>query len=236
MILINPVHEKIRKELVRIEYDKLSYLIFKSGLVFSSGIYKDAKVLMPHVLDIGCNTGEFGEELIKDKLWNLYGVDINGKALIEAKRKGYEIDCTDILFNQSLFNSKKFDYVIALEIIEHILNTEYFLRICKKNLKDNGILVISTPNFMYLRNRIELLLGIKPRVMSRNHIRYFTYSDLKELLEKNNFEIIKEDTSYFLFSRNRNKILGKITERIAKIYPNLLSSQIIYYVKKGNLK
>lgn len=50
---------------------------------------------------------------------------------------------------------KKYDTVIAAEIIEHLENPLQFLRNCRKLLKKGGFIIVSTPNatsLLYLRN------------------------------------------------------------------------------------
>ena len=44
------------------------------------------------------------------------------------------------------FDFGKFDFIIATEVIEHLENPYAFIRNCVANLKEGGILYISTPN------------------------------------------------------------------------------------------
>ena len=53
----------------------------------------------------------------------------------------------------------KVDTVFALEVIEHMIDTDVFLDRIHTCLKEKGLLVISTPNINNLRNRVLVPLG-----------------------------------------------------------------------------
>ena len=119
------------------------------------------------------------------------------------------------------FNDKSFDVVVASEIIEHIYDTDKLLQEFNRILKDNGFLVITTPNLASLARRLRLLVGISPQIdigiineygddLSVGHIRYFTFNTLKKLLERNNFEAVLATSDYITFNKFRSKKLAKI--------------------------
>jgi len=57
---------------------------------------------------------------------------------------------------QDLFNiTKKYDIIIAVEIIEHIENPFHFIREISKIIKINGVLIITTPNILSLSSRFR---------------------------------------------------------------------------------
>jgi len=57
---------------------------------------------------------------------------------------------------------RKFNCVLAGEIIEHIIDTDSFLDEINRILMDNEILIITTPNLANLENRIRLVIGRYP--------------------------------------------------------------------------
>ena len=65
-----------------------------------------------------------------------------------------------------------------------------FLDSCKRNLKLNGRLIITTPNAFSLFSIVEKLFKKEPSVNS-NHTVYFNFVVLKKLLEKNNWKIVE---------------------------------------------
>ena len=185
------------------------------------------------LLDVGCSDGAFCGPLVREG-WECHGIELDEKYAAMARRKGVKAKAQDITKGFG-YPAGYFDYVFAGEIIEHLMDTDFFLRECNRVLKKGGLLIITTPNFVYLRHRIELLFGTYPVCMwprFEQHIRMFTHKKMKEALEASGFEVERWLTSYFLFSRARMKTLGRIFENISDVHPPLLSSQIIAMAKK----
>ena len=100
-----------------------------------------------YFLDIGFGRGEFIELLIKDKLKNVEGVDINKNYILKAKQKGLIVYHDDAL--KHLYLSEKQYYAIsAFHFIEHINFSQLFdlILICSKKLVKGGVLILETPN------------------------------------------------------------------------------------------
>ncbi|QQG40389.1 MAG: class I SAM-dependent methyltransferase [Candidatus Levyibacteriota bacterium] len=190
------------------------------------------------LLDIGCYDGYLAS-LLKDCLRNCeaYGIDIAKKTIVLARQKGIIAKICDIEKGID-FESNFFDYVFAGEIIEHLYDTDFFLREIKRILKPDGTLIITTPNFVSFGRRLYYLFG-KGAFMEQSfslpknaagHIRYFTFETLKELLQLHKFEQITafSDTitlpGFFLF------------DAPAKIFPTLGRSIISFSRNKKDKK
>ena len=65
-----------------------------------------------------------------------------------------DYDINDIDFETDKFNDEdnKFDLVVSLAVIEHIQNPNLFLNECKRVLKKNSYLYLSTPNWKYSKD------------------------------------------------------------------------------------
>ena len=89
-----------------------------------------------HVLDLGS-----GDRFLKDQL--------EEKGIVY---KDYDIN--DLDFEVDKFNDEddKFDLIISLAVIEHIKNPGLFLSECKRVLKNDSCLYLSTPNWKYSRD------------------------------------------------------------------------------------
>ena len=100
--------------------------------------------------------------------------------------------------NNSLDN-RKFDLVYGGEVIEHIHDTESFMKECFEVLKDGGTVVLTTPNTSYWGNLFQIFRG-KPlhsidwKDGQNNHVRYFAPKSLKEELLKVGFSEVKIDS------------------------------------------
>ncbi len=147
------------------------------------------------ILDVGCSTGEVAKFFI-DMGNEVCGIDVCEDALKEAERKGVKTkihDCEEPL----PYGSEIFDVVYAGQILEHIYDTEGFLKECRRVLKKGGLLILSTPNIASLPSRLRLLFGLYPKWVAPSlkhyqpgdHIRAFTKSVLKDLVERCGFRV-----------------------------------------------
>lgn len=109
------------------------------------------------------------------------------------------------------FADQSFDYVTCLEGLEHIENPQQAMREFARVLKPGGHLIVSVPNILNIEERLKWLLygytsHFKPisrpaverlraeydeRVEIAAHVNPIGYSELRYLLEKNGFEILK---------------------------------------------
>lgn len=191
------------------------------------------------LLDLGCGDGEFTlkvAERIGTK--QIYGVDIVEKRIAEAKARGIEIYRCDL--NDTLpIESENFDVVLGNQIIEHLANTDVFVREIHRVLRTGGYAVITTPNLAAIHNILFLLLGKQPPTASvsdeflvgtwypgeksldpvekqPSHQRIFTLAALKELLEYHGFQIERSiGSEYFPLSTPLAKVMCYIDKRHA---------------------
>jgi len=185
------------------------------------------------VLDIGCGDGFISELILKNNN-DVYGIEIAEDAIKKARNKGITIYDLDLNLDWCNNLQEKFDVVFAGEIIEHVFDTDKFLKNIHRVLKKDGYIVLSTPNVASLGRRILLLLGKNPliettaRSYDAGHIRYFTYKTLKKLLEENNFKMKYFTSDCINFNAN-----GLIKSKLGAIFfPKMGRSLIIKAVKK----
>ena len=188
-----------------------------------------------NILDIGCYDGSF-LSLIKNRNNNFFGLEASDWGVRKSREKGIEIQ-------QYFFDGKDklpyedgfFDVVIAGEIIEHIFDTDFFLSEIRRILKPEGKLLLSTPNVASLGRRLMLLFGRNPIIEtspngpdSSGHIRYFTFGSIRDLLEKNKFQVLEYESDAVNFSKD-----GRFKSRLmAKLFPQFGAS-IICHAKKS---
>jgi len=131
------------------------------------------------ILDIGHESGSL-HELIFNK--NVYGLDLYVKKYKKNSVKG------DAQYMP--FKNKSFDSLIAGEVIEHLIEPNKFLKECKRVLKNNGLIIISTPNKKSLINRIF------KSSFHKWHVSLFDVDSIKEIIS-NYFIIEKIFCSYY---------------------------------------
>jgi len=184
------------------------------------------------ILDIGCGTGFIGEKLIK-KGCKVYGVDYSVNAVKKAKQKGIIAAAGDFT-KKNVFPGVKFDGIILGEIIEHIIDTDAFLRDIKKRLKTGGYIIITTPNLATFGRRLLLLFGRNPhieyyyRADSAGHVKYFVRDTLFDLLKYNGFTIEKFTSDIVNFNAS-----GSVkSSLLARLWPGIGRTLIVKAIKQ----
>lgn len=134
--------------------------------------------------------------------------------LAECGQEGVLFDITE-----TLPKIGKFDVIVFMDVLEHLINPDVAIVNINKLLKDGGLLIITTPNLACFFNRIFLLLGwslpnytaatiktgnplIKAKIgasfrKSYPHKSVFTQKQLKELLVLYGFKILRQDGFHY---------------------------------------
>jgi len=146
------------------------------------------------ILTIGCGNAYVEKRLSEKKNCKIVGIDqfkIENSSFMESfEIKDFETD-------EIKFESKDFDYILFLDVIEHLSNPEDFLiRLNNQISKNQNIeLIISTPNVANIFIRMMLFFGFfnygKKGILDKTHKRLFTLNTFKKILEESNFEIKK---------------------------------------------
>lgn len=221
----DPVHDR------KINFNYHEEAPSRLGVILSRIRKAEAPIKL---LDIGCYDGHIGILLKKKfgKQCQIYGIDVASNSVKLALKKGIQAKLCDVTQGIS-FESNMFDYVFAGEIIEHLYDTDFFMEEIKRVLKPNGILILTTPNFLSFGRRIYYLFGkgifmeasFSLPEKAAGHIRYFTFEILKELAKLHNFEPIVTFSDTVTFPWFRSDLL-------AKIFPTMGQSIIVFLRNK----
>lgn len=142
----------------------------------------------------------------------------------------------DTHFN--LIETSIYNIVIAIDIMEHVLDVFGFVENCQRILAWDGVLLIRVPNVAYVKHRVRLLTGKLPITASwfgssdsydawreqhgwdGNHLHLFTIPALKKLLRESGFIIEKcrDPGARFSFIRD--------------LWPNLMYSNPLIVARK----
>ena len=110
------------------------------------------------VLDVGCGAGNSYARPIAERVASYKGVDASATAVELARCAG--LDATVIDDAASLpFPDDDFDLAICIEVFEHLFEPHRAAAEIRRVLRPGGRLVASTPNSLYWRLRLDLLLG-----------------------------------------------------------------------------
>jgi 2-polyprenyl-3-methyl-5-hydroxy-6-metoxy-1,4-benzoquinol methylase len=144
-------------------------------------------------LDIGCGEGAFAQRMI-DRDITVDGCDIDVDQIKASLRTTVQLD-----LNQPGFSShftQRYDNVFAIEIIEHIENPWKLIRDAISVLKENGTLIISTPNISNFASRLRLgmtgrLLAFEKNDLKHGHITPLPYFQLEYMFEQCGLSILQ---------------------------------------------
>jgi SAM-dependent methyltransferase len=95
------------------------------------------------LLEIGCGAGDT-LKLAADMGWDVRGLDIDPKAVANARGKGRDVHLGQ-LADQRLAD-ESFDLVLMSHVIEHLHDPSGLLRESRRLLRRDGLLVVLTPN------------------------------------------------------------------------------------------
>lgn len=187
------------------------YSLDQSHLMAQSRVKKCARLIdkmQPGVLlDIGCSTGCWATHWIS-KGWVASGVEINQGYVELAKQRGVDAHYCDLNSSTLPFPDAHFDLVFAGEVIEHLIDTDGFIRECARCTKPGGHVIITTPNLASFENRLRLLLGFYPVWVNYNlsgsgHVRAYTPRALKKQLATHGLRVIQQMGNWVPFIPQR---------------------------------
>ncbi|MFO0321506.1 MAG: class I SAM-dependent methyltransferase [Bacteroidota bacterium] len=141
--------------------------------------YEEASKLIPYnpskILDIACGSG-FGSQYLAKFGHQVIGGDLSKDTILDCKNKYnlanlsfQEIDGTKIPYENHFF-----DIVISFETIEHTTQYKKMLEEFKRVVKDDGTIILSTPNFL-----INSPGGV---IINKYHTQEWIYEDFLKIL------------------------------------------------------
>lgn len=132
-----------------------------------------------NVVDFGCGEGNILRLLQSAGYRNLFGVDTSKRNCdMLNKMKIYSINKSIFDINENDFD-RKFDVILCIAVLEHIVDLHGALSRMVSRLKKEGELIICVP---YIFPRRALVYPLQE--FSTEHINYFTFSTLSNLCEK----------------------------------------------------
>jgi len=192
--------ENLEKELSEIyPVDYYSFLpegynlLFRVKFFIDKSRFRKLRKYFPDsidILDIGGGIGNLSSQaksgLSKRQVTTTI-IDLDSGAAKFAEAKGHKY--LEGKFEDFLFE-KKFNLILAFNIVEHVHDPVNFIKTVHKNLQDDGIAVFQTPNF----NSIDARLFRKKYwggLHAPRHFVLFSEKSFINILSDNYFEILK---------------------------------------------
>ena len=150
------------------------------------------------MLEVGCGRGATGA-LIQERLGcRVTGVELNPVVARDAARRLHRVVTGDV---QSLELVGRFDAILALELVEHLVDAEGFLRRITELLAPGGRAILSIPNVGHYSVVEDLVAGrwdyLPVGLLCYTHYRFFTRRTLTDWLERSGierFELVPQRT------------------------------------------
>lgn len=149
-----------------------------------------------HVLEIGSSVGYLTKHLKEEKNCQVDIVEIDGdagKIATQFAQNAYigvqgdlDNDCL-----KSIGPAGGYDYIVILDVLEHLRSPEKVVKEFRRLLKQDGKLIVSVPNIAHNAVLINLFnnqfkyteLGL----LDRTHITFFTYGSIIRILQDAGF-------------------------------------------------
>lgn len=159
----------------------------------------------------------------------LWGVDIDKKGILKAKKHGYNnVKWGNVEKPSSLEIDKRFDIVLAADIIEHLSNVKGLLETIRLKMKRNGVGIITTPNAMRYYNPIIAIFGYE--LVHPKHTMWLSIATIRFLVENSGFEILEiymfQNTNKFK-PVSQDSLFKKIVKTPIYLFDLLVSKTII---------
>lgn len=138
--------------------------------------------------DLQCDEGTWLHEHLDRVSTGLVGIDLDERGVAEARRGGYEAhiaDCCDVAAVQAL-GVEPAEVVLAGEVIEHVDAPGDLLDGLRVLCRDDGLLVITTPNACGWVNPMAAMARIE--INHPDHVVMFTWFTLTNLLRRHGWE------------------------------------------------
>lgn len=179
----------MEKELYREMYDQeVHHWWFRAKRRIILNLIRSYMEDIPHprFLDVGCGTGAMLKEL--EGLGETVGIDASDEALAFAATRT-RARLIKGRVPKDLYNlDEEFDFVLMLDLLEHLDDDLGALEAASSVLCKNGIVLITVPAFQWL---------FAPRDLYHHHRRRYHKSELDSLLVKASFNV--EYLSYYNF-------------------------------------
>jgi glycosyltransferase involved in cell wall biosynthesis len=190
------------------------------------------------ILDLGCAGGYLDQELRKR------GCHVTGSDLLPLA-DGVDVDAFlqhDLNAGMPPLDLCQFDYLLLLDVIEHLISPEQFVERLRDSVKlcPKIKIIVSTGNVGFILTRLGLLLGQfnygKRGILDITHTRLFTLRTVRRLFEQGGFDVVEwkgVPVPFPLALRNRRlaRMLVKINSLLVGVWPCLFAFQAFLVVQ-----
>lgn len=181
-----------------------------------------------HGIEYAMKPDWFHAKLRRNPIHHVIGLDINLE-LIDEIRNRTQLDNLihgDATNTHSHINGGNFDVIHAGDLIEHLSNPGDFLIFCKNNLKNDGKIVITTPNPIC---RYSTPAYKKQGFLANmEHTCWISPTNMNELCRRSGLQFAE---SHYKMNKKQT-IKNKLREKFIKKFKDLYFSEFQYVLVK----
>jgi len=192
------------------------------------------------ILDIGCVQHTL--ERVKSDSWlhgalaerfnEVMGIDILQEEIKKLQKMGYNVRYGNA---ENFELNEKFNTIVAGELIEHLSNPGKFLDCCRKHLKDDEKLILTTPNPHWIEYTVRRLF--KKLYVNPEHTALYDEDLITHLAERHHFKVI--EVKYIIERSKTSTLKGFIWHKI--VFPILsrflpeefTANRLLFVIEEG---
>ena len=212
---------------------------YPSKLEFDSTHSRIIELIPPgsRVLDLGSGLGAVGAAL-KERGCYVVGCDMEVGPFTARFDKFIVANLDQGI---SDFGAERFDFILLLDVIEHLRSPEDFLDQLRQVAANTGATVIlTTANIGFIVMRLSLLLGRfeygKRGILDITHTRLFTFATIKRAMRAAGFDVTDSEgiivpLPFLLGSSAFSRTLMRLNRWLVGMRPTLFGFQILIMAK-----
>jgi len=184
------------------------------------------------IIDMGCGPGYLAKH-IRSLGSTVLGVD----KLIAAPQNFDQTISLNFETEKLNENLSKYNYVLMLDLIEHLSSPEEYLVQCRHQCKGSEMprFIFSTGNVGFIAVRILLMLGFftygERGILDITHKRLFTLASFRRILKETGYEIGRIHGTgvpfELIFPNYLGRFFSSLSKILARIWPSLFAYQLL---------
>jgi len=196
----------------------------------------------PDILDIGCTdhvvepgSAHWVHRRLVQHHPATIGIDVDHENVKRVAELGYPVIVAD---GQRFALNKRFDTVVAGDVIEHVDDPARLLRSCAEHLKPGGKIVLTTPYPFCLQHQLYALISYPRTCLNEEHAVWFCPQTFTELARRSSLRVVHQDlVDYYRsdFGTWRNRIFVRLLRALSPVLPKRLRSNTMLFVLERDL-
>jgi 2-polyprenyl-3-methyl-5-hydroxy-6-metoxy-1,4-benzoquinol methylase len=186
------------------------------------------------VLEVGCGTGQTLSMLKEKNLCKeTVGIELVASVASQASKIVDKIYVLNVEISELPCELGKFDLILLLDVLEHLVDPWDFLLKLKSNyLSKKGKLIISLPNARHFSLVLPLLAGsfeyVERGILDKTHLRFFTKKSAIALIKSAGLNVEKIKKT----SLNLNLNSGKLNFVTFGLFSDFIASPYVFLCGK----